>query len=329
MKFDMKNSLKMGDLTDEQILNLWKNPDFDGSFRGIRTFQAFLKTDKNIDVPEKRLYNILKNDAIYLLHLQPKRKFMRRKYDVRYYGELLQADIAFMFNWKDYQYFLLLIDCFSMKMFAEPLKSKSSDSVANALKKMFSEFGAPITEIQTDRGKEFLGKSCKDLFKTDHIVYRSKFGQNKANFAENAIGRVKRKMYMLLRSKLNQNWVETLPKVILSFNNTPLKNLGWLKPSDIKTKFDTLLVNQEREKYGVKVYKEPTFHEQLQLQNKETAFNINDYVYLDFDSKPFDKSFDTQVCTQNFKLLKLPFINQKVFDLKTLKVSTYEALFRC
>jgi hypothetical protein len=279
----------------------------DDEIRGIRTFQAFLKTDMKIDIPEKRLYNILKNDAIYLLHLQPKRKFTRRKYDVRFYGELVQADIAYMFKWEDVQYFILLIDCFSKKIFAEPLKNKSSEFVSQALKKIFNEFGAPITEIQTDRGKEFLGKSCQDLFKQQHIVYRSKFGQNKANFAENAIGRIKRKLYMLLRSKLSHNWTQELPKVVLAFNNTPLENLGWLKPNDIKSKLDTLLVEEQRKKYGIEVYREPSFQEQLALENKliPNALNINDYVYLDFDSKTFDKSFDTQVCTQNF-IQKLP-----------------------
>jgi hypothetical protein len=93
-------------------------------------------------VSEQRLYKVLKNDSIYLLHLTPKRKFLRRKYDVRYYGELLQADIAYMFKWEEFQYFLLVIDCFSNKIFIEVLKSKSADDVATAFRKIFKEFGA-------------------------------------------------------------------------------------------------------------------------------------------------------------------------------------------
>jgi IS30 family transposase len=258
--------MSISHVSDEKLLELWKDPDFDGSFRGIKTFQAFLKTDKNIDVSEQRLYKVLKNDSIYLLHLTPKRKFLRRKYDVRYYGELLQADIAYMFKWEEFQYFLLVIDCFSNKIFIEVLKSKSADDVATAFRKIFKEFGADITELQTDRGKEFLGKSCQELFKKEHIVYRSKFGKNKANFAENAIGRIKRKLYMLLRSQLNQNWVEKIAKVVESFNNIPMRNLGWLKPNDITSKLDSIVVNEQRAKYGIHVYKEPSFKEQLRLQ---------------------------------------------------------------
>jgi hypothetical protein len=156
--------------------------------------------------------------------------------------------------------------------------------------------------LQTDRGKDFLGKACTLLYKSKHIIYKPKFGKNKANFAENAIGRVKRKLYMLLRSQLSHDWVKVLPTVIESFNNTPKRSIGWLRPNDIKSKLDSLIVKEQRKKYGIEVYTEPSFHEQLAAQNidKTTMLKVGDYVYLDFDEKLFDKSFDTQVCHKIF-----------------------------
>jgi len=70
-------------ISDEDILKLYRDKYFSGSYRGIRTFQALLKTDKNIDVPLKRLYNAVKNDPIYLMHTTPTKIFQRRKYIVR------------------------------------------------------------------------------------------------------------------------------------------------------------------------------------------------------------------------------------------------------
>jgi hypothetical protein len=104
-------------ISDEELLQLWKDPKFSGSFRGVKTFQTLLKTDRNIDVSENRLYQVLKKEPLYLVHLQPQRKFERRHYDVRYYGELVQADIAYMVTFNEYKYFLLLTDCFSSKIF--------------------------------------------------------------------------------------------------------------------------------------------------------------------------------------------------------------------
>ena len=60
-------------ISDEEILNLWKDKTFSGSFRGIKTFQACLKTDKNIDISEHRLYSILKQEPLFLTHQRSKK----------------------------------------------------------------------------------------------------------------------------------------------------------------------------------------------------------------------------------------------------------------
>jgi hypothetical protein len=142
-------------VTDEQILELWRDPTFAGSYRGIKTFQILLKTDQNIDISQKRLYNILKKDSIFLIHTKPQRKIERRHYDLHNYGELVQADIAQMFEYDDYRYFLLLIDCYSSKIFVKCLKSKNSEEVARAFSEIFKEFEAQIHVLETDRGMQW------------------------------------------------------------------------------------------------------------------------------------------------------------------------------
>ena len=153
------------DLSDEDVIKLWHNPDFSGSFRGVRTFQTLLKTDLNIDIPESRLLKIFKNDSLFLMHQRPKRNFDRRRYDVNFYGQLVQIDIAFMFPDKDTEdrYFLLAIDVFSFKIFVEPLTNRNTETIVKSLEKIFKLFKHPIYEVQSDQGKEFLTKSVKDF----------------------------------------------------------------------------------------------------------------------------------------------------------------------
>ena len=287
----------MSAISDQQILDLWRSPNFSGSYRGIKTFQILLKTDLNIDVSEVRLYKLLKTDPIFLIHQRRQRNFERRSYDIRNYGELVQADIAYMFDYEDFKYFLLVVDCFSSKVFTVPLKQKDSNTVANAFSQIFDEFNAKIYEIQTDRGKEFLGAS-KKLFQEKEILYRTKRGKNKANFAENSILMVKRKLYMLLRGVLSQNWLHFLPIVTNSLNNTPMKKLGWLKPNQIHSEADSVAVTNAKKDLKIKTFVEPTYKIQRQNQRKyETSpsFQVNDYVYLDFDEKLFDKSYNVSV----------------------------------
>ena len=139
-------------VSDEKLLQLWRDPNFSGSFRGIKSFQILLKTDKNIDVSQAQLYQVLRKDPIFLIHQRPIRNINRRPYDVRFYGETVQADIAYMFPYENFLYFLLVIDCFSLKVFVQPLTSKSSSAVIKAFETIFEEFNAPIHVLETDRG---------------------------------------------------------------------------------------------------------------------------------------------------------------------------------
>ena len=298
-------------ISDQKILELWKSPYFSGSYRGIRTFQILLKTDLDIDVSQKRLYSVLKKDSTFLIHQKPNRKIDRRSYDLHNYGELVQADIAYMFDYSGYKYFLLAVDCYSSKVFTIPLKSKDSKVVAEAFKQIFSEFKSKIYEIQTDRGKEFLG-SCKKVFKEEKILYKTKFGKNKASYAENYIRIVKKKLYMMLRGILNQNWVKYLSIVVDSLNNTPIKKLGWLKPNMINSEEDSVKVDEAKKAKHIETFSQPDFRTQLKNQKSYEAnkklFQVNDYIYLDFDEKMFDKSFDIAV-----RNINEPFESSEIF----------------
>jgi len=67
-------------LSDEDILKLWKNPEFIGGFRGLRSFRLLLKTDIGVDVSENRLRKILNREPIFLIHQRRPQKFERRKF---------------------------------------------------------------------------------------------------------------------------------------------------------------------------------------------------------------------------------------------------------
>lgn len=284
-------------LSDIDILNLWKDPNFAGSYSGIRTFHILLKTDLNQDIPEKRLFSILKQEPTYLIHLKPKRRFQRRAYDVRRYGELIQGDIAYMFEFDQFKYFLTIIDVYSRKIYALPLKSKQSTEVESALDIIFKQFDVPIDKFETDQGSEFIG--CKNFFKKQHIFFKYKFGQNKSNFAEHSIWLIKKKLYMLLRDKLTHDWVKYLPIVIHGLNSIPSKRLGLIRPGDVHSNFDETLIRRSQKIHDIIPFQEPKFdvkrQNQLTYEKNEPDFKIGTYVYLDFNQSSFDKSFDTQV----------------------------------
>jgi hypothetical protein len=143
-------------LSDSELLSYWRNPEFSGSYRGAKTFQILLKTDLGEEVSINRIYKLLKTDKIFILHQRPIRNIERRPFDVKFYGQVCQSDLAFMFKFEDYNSFLLLVDLFSLKVFVQPLKSKSSQNVKIAFEQIFKDFKSEIHILETDRGSGYI-----------------------------------------------------------------------------------------------------------------------------------------------------------------------------
>lgn len=278
---------------DKKIIELWRDPAFSGSYRGLKSFQMFLKTDRNIDVSEKKLYKIMTQDPIYVMHMKSK-KVIRRHYYLSNIGELIQSDLAYMFPYNNYKYFIVFIDCFSYKLNVQALENKSSRTVLKAFEYFLHD--KEIEKLETDQGTEY--SLCKKLCKEKKILYSYKRGQNKANFAEYAILQVKKRLYKMLRGSLSKDWPSYLQIIQEDFNKTPMKMLGYLAPKDLNDSADTYFVLKAQKTDKIKE-QIPSFEVQQEnikgYDENEDNLKVNDYVYLNFKTNTFAKSFDIQV----------------------------------
>lgn len=284
-------------LSDDELLEKYRDINFGGAFSGARNFQVFLKTELNEDVPLKRIFEILKKQPFYIISQKAIRRFPRRKYTVAGFGCLMQSDIAFMFEKNGFKYFLVLIDVFSRHLYVEILKDKTAETVKQAFQKIFATFTSPITKIETDEGGEFIG--LKSFFKKEKIIFSIKAGTNKANFAEHIIYLIKRRLYMMMRSEVSTDWPKFLPLVVDALNKKPIKFLGNVSPIEINSELDDVKIRDAQRENDVTVYKEPTWQQQnLSQENYPTSgnsFKIGQHVYLDRKTEVFDKSFFAQV----------------------------------
>jgi len=152
-------------------------------------------------------------------------------------------------------------------------------------------------------GKEFTGKECKSLYKELHIYFKTKRGIHKASFAESAIKRVKRRLFMFLRSNLTKNWTQYIQKVVDGINSTPLKRLGYLTPKSINSIKDSVIVDKSLQNHGLNTPKDPTYSQQQEnsktylksTEKDSTLLKVGDYVYIRFNDDAMTKSFDFQV----------------------------------
>jgi transposase InsO family protein len=166
--------------TRRKIFELWKSPDFSGSFSGINTVQKALKKQHNITASQKDLREILSSEPNYLKHLIGKSRYERRNYsNVRGWGCLWQLDLGFMIPWNNISVFLIAVDVASRNIYVKVLKDAKGRSVVSALKELFQEQTIPKV-IETDQGPEFIAAETQKLFRDNEIYFKLMAGQHKA-----------------------------------------------------------------------------------------------------------------------------------------------------
>jgi len=136
-------------LSDENILKLATDKNFGGSFSGAKNLQIFLWLDYHEHVSLARLYNILRKSPDYLMNLRPVRRFPVRHYQISSFGQLLELDLGFLKPYRQFKYFLVVIDVYSWHIWAKPLVSKTAAVIRKNLGLILDSIDCEITAITT------------------------------------------------------------------------------------------------------------------------------------------------------------------------------------
>lgn len=167
----------------------------------------------------------VKQTIVEEIHRYARKNYERRKYSMRGISDTLQADLIDMQKFKNvnrgYSYILIVIDVFSKKAYAEPLKDKTAKSTSEAMEKILKKIGERVRNLHTDDGKEFFNSIMKRvLSQYGEINHYSTYSSTKASIVERLIRTIKRKVYTQLSLQTSNKWYNNLQKVIHTYNNT-------------------------------------------------------------------------------------------------------------
>lgn len=113
------------------------------------------------------------------LHKLSRKNLPRRHVELKGLHDLYQADLVDMSQFsklnKGHKYIMTIINCFSKFALAIPLKSKSKNEVATALRKVFSKH--KMKHFQTDKGTEFFNSDVKALVNQFNINHYSTYSE--------------------------------------------------------------------------------------------------------------------------------------------------------
>jgi hypothetical protein len=136
-----------------------------------------------------------------------------------------------------YKYILVAIDVLSKRIYAAPIKKKEFNDMIPAFDKIFGQMERLPYRIFTDKGGEYVGKEMKTYFKKKDIIkIECNSSMVKASLAENALKRIKQRIYRYFHSEGNYKWIDILDKVVNGINHAKSRVLGGLRPVDISFK---------------------------------------------------------------------------------------------
>lgn len=183
--------------------------------------------------------NKIKAGVVEELHRPARKRFPRRKFEVKSFMEYMQADLADLSNISRMNggnhFILVVIDCFSKRVWATPLKNKSALVTTQGFERLSSDFPTMPKLLQVDDGKEFWNSTFAALMKRLGIHYYSTFSSIKAGIAERFIRTLKERLWKHFSLTGKYNYTKDLQKIIDVYNNTRHGTTG-ISPMQVNEK---------------------------------------------------------------------------------------------
>ena len=199
------------------------------------------------------------------------------------------VDMQKLSKWnKGCKYLLMVLDLFSKYGWIVPLKTKTGLEVSKAFESIFRQLkvlGAKGTvpkpkKLWADKGKEYYNKNVKDLLAKNNIEIYSTENEEKSSVCERWNRTIKEKMYKRFTIQNNTVYIDIVPKILASYNNSKNRSIG-------------MTPNQARkpENYG-KVYWNLYRGVRKSPLSDRPAFKIGDTVRISkYKRKTFDKGY--------------------------------------
>jgi hypothetical protein len=271
--------------------------------------------EKNQKITRSQVKQWLRSQRTYTLHKPARKRFPRNRVIVGSIDQLWQVDLVDVQSIKKYNsgynYILTVIDVLSKFAWAIPLKKKDGPSLVTEFKHILKSGRKPL-KVQADKGTEFMNRLFQSLLKERNIEFFNTFNaETKASIVERLNKTLKSKLWTYFTWKNTLRYVDILPELINSYNNTYHRS--------IKTKPSLVNKSNEKEIWYTLYGKEPT--------RKGYKFRIGDQVRISKSKRLFDKGYLQSWNEEIFTIAKRIPRNPPVYKLKEYDGDEVEGTF--
>ena len=316
---------------EDYLASIYYNPTHAGAYGGVEKLYRAVRKEGKFVLGRAKIRDWLLKQEDYAVHRETMSKFKRRRVVapfVDYQWDVDTANMTFYRKNNDgYAYFALAIDILSKFIWTVPLRTTTGQEMAQAFKHMFAS-GRKPTHIRTDQGTEYVNKNVKALLKKEGVNFFVTHNVVKASYAERAIKTIKSRLVRYMTHKQVHRWIDILPKVTQSYNQTYHRSIKRspqsVKPTDSvelwKRQYDTIPLSDSNKRRGFVVGK--------------FKYKVGDLVRVSFLRRPFQREYDERwsrelfVVNQRFMSDNIPQYRLKDYDGEVVSGTFYQNQMR-
>ena len=249
----------------------------------------------------------IKERVLDELHAPARKNFDRQHVILKGLNDLYQADLIEMRTYAkendNFNYILVVINCFSKKCFLEPLKNKTGIVVAKALGKILKKIKPPFKNFQTDMGGEFKNVHVSKLLKQYNIHHYTTFSTLKASIAERLNRTIKSFLFKAMSVQGSYRWLDILHDIETMYNQRVHRTIG-MAPINVSKKNEVEILARFKN---------------MQLPPKtEVEIRVGDPVRISKHKGIFDKSYYFNWTPEIFIVDKVEHSRPATFSLRDI-----------
>jgi transposase InsO family protein len=270
---------------------IYFDPKHRASFGGLERLK------RDVDAKKSDVSKWLQSQRVYTLHKPARRKYVTRRTLTSHFASQFQADLNDMIAHsrvnRGYRYILTVIDVFSRKGWALPLKTKSGSDIVKAFRKIFQSATTPPHTLQTDQGKEFLNHQFQSYLRQHKVLHFYVPSHVKASLVERWNRTLKTRMFRYFTHKGSYKWVDVLQDLVESYNTAPHSSLPrGMSPLEAAKQKNHFTVWKHQESFTTP-------------SSSSSSLRVGDHVRISKVKKTFEKGYLSNWSEEIFKIFKV------------------------
>ena len=274
----------------EELQNLYEKhfyPSFDKFWKIVQ--------QKQLDYSYRDVQNFINDQPItQIFHVKKKKGGHITAFSPKY---KIQLDIVVMDKFgksnQGNKYIFVCIDVFTRKAYAIPMKTKSIKDTSEALELFCERYFIP-TIINSDNDSSFTGKEFQKIINKNNILMiENDLGKHEQlGVIDRFIQTLKNDIYKHFKFRNTTNWIDVLPNIINSYNDTPHGSIKNIRPQNAHLKENVKIIKQ------INLKKLFDGNNSLETQDEfKVGDKVRKKVRITFKNRSYNPNYSTEIFT--------------------------------